>query len=112
MDHRTEKIESLMQTVLAELIERDFCTTRETIISITKVKISGNQQEAKVYVSVLPDQKLKAVVNAMEREIVFFQRSLNRKLKIRPVPKIIFVADANPAQAQQVETILEELKKS
>jgi ribosome-binding factor A len=112
MDHRAEKIESLMQTVLAELIAQDFQASRETIISVTKVKLSGNQQEAKVYISVLPDQKRELVVNALEKEVIFFQRTLNKKLRIRPVPKIIFIPDANPAQAQQVETLLEQLKKS
>ena len=112
MDRRIEKIESLMQSVLAEMIARDFAVSRETIISITKVKASGNLQEAKVYISVLPDEKRGLVVNALEREVIFFQKALNRKLRMRPVPKIIFVPDANPAQAQQVETILEELKDS
>jgi len=112
MDHRIEKIEALIQTILAEMIARDFRTSRETIISVTKVKASGNLQEAKVYISVLPDQKRDQVVHALEREAAFLQKTLNRKLRMRPVPKIIFVADANPAQAQQVETILEELKQS
>jgi len=110
MNRRIEKIESLMQSVLAQMIARDFAVSRETIISITKVKASGNLQEAKVYISVLPDEKRDLVVNALEKEVIFFQRALNRKLRMRPVPKIIFVADANPAQAQQVETILENLK--
>ena len=33
-------------------------------------------------------------------------------MRMRPVPKIIFIADQNPFQAQQVETLLEQLKKS
>jgi len=99
-----------MQSVLAELIARDFSASRDTLITVTRVKASGNLQEAKVYISVLPDQKRDLVVNALEKEIVFFQKTLNRKLRMRPVPKIIFVPDTNPAQAQQVEMLLEELK--
>lgn len=112
MDHRVEKIESLMKEVLAQMIARDFCADRETLISITKVKASGNLQEAKVFVSVLPDQKQRQVVAALENQVWEFQKALDRKLKMRPVPKIIFIADQNPFQAQQVETLLEQLKKS
>jgi len=110
MDHRIEKIEALIQSLLAESIARDFQTSREIIISITRVKASGNLQEAKVYISVLPDRVREQTVAKLERNARFFQTMLNKKLRMRPVPKIIFVADANPAQAQQVETILEELK--
>jgi len=112
MDRRIEKIEALMQTLLAELIAKDFATTREIIISITKVKASGNLQEAKVYVSVLPDQFREQTVAMLGRSARFLQASLNKKLRMRPVPKIIFVADATPERAQQVETLLEELKNS
>ncbi len=101
-----------MKEVLAQMIARDFCADRETLISITKVKASGNLQEAKVFVSVLPDQKQRQVVAALENQVWEFQKALDRKLKMRPVPKIIFIADQNPFQAQQVETLLEQLKKS
>jgi ribosome-binding factor A len=112
MDHRIEKIEALMQNLLAELIAKDFITTREIIISITKVKASGNLQEAKVYVSVLPDQFREQTVDKLSRNAWSLQASLNKKLRMRPVPKIIFVADAQPEKAQQVETLLEKLKRS
>jgi len=111
-DHRIEKIEALIQNVLGELIVKDFCTSREIIISITKVKASGNLQEAKVYISVLPDQKRELTVAKLSRSAHYFQGILNKKLRMRPVPKIIFVADAQPEIAQRVETILEKLKES
>jgi ribosome-binding factor A len=112
VDHRIEKIEALIQDILAEMIARDFSVSRETLITITKVKASGNLQEAKVYVSVLPDRERTKIVASMERNAWVFQSALNKKLRMRPVPKIIFMPDANPAQAQQVETILEQLKQS
>jgi ribosome-binding factor A len=110
MDRRIEKINSLIQNTLAQSIAKDFCVSREVIISITKVKASGNLQEAKVYISVLPDRDRDKIVSGLENNIRLFQGELNRKLRMRPVPKIIFVADTQPETAQQVETILEELK--
>lgn len=101
-----------MQKILAEMIAKDFSIARDKIISVTKVSPSGNLQEAKVYISVLPDQEQKNIVAGLNRNIIFFQKNLDKKLKMRPVPKIIFVSDTNPAQAQQVETILEKLKEN
>ena len=110
-NYRIEKVNALIQEVLAELIAREFCESREVIISLTRVDASGNLQEAKVYVSVLPDQKQKSILGALNKRVQFFQAVLNRKLNMRPVPRIIFVADSKPQDAQAVETILEGLKE-
>lgn len=109
-EHRIEKIESLMRQTLAEMIEREFVPPAGALVSLTKVSARGNLQEAKVYISAIPDRELEKVMAALEKNVWDFQQELNKKLKMRPVPKIIFVADRQPAQAQEVETILEKLK--
>ena len=111
-EYRVEQIANLMQKLLAEMIEKDFCMTRDKLISVTKVCPSGNLQEAKVYISVLPDKEQKTVMEDLWRNVASFQETLNKKLRMRPVPKIIFESDSQPREAQEVETILEELKQS
>lgn len=112
MDHRVEKVESLMHQVLGAIIQREFAPPEDALVSLTKVSVSGNLQEAKVYVSVIPDINADTVLRQLSRGIRFFQSAVNKKLKMRPVPKIIFVPDRQSRQAQNVETILEQLKKS
>jgi len=110
-DYRIEQINNLMQKVLAEIIEKDFCPSPGSLVSLTRVECSGNLQEAKVYISVIPDQKRDYIVAGLERGARFFQEKLNKKLRMRPVPKIIFVGDDKPELAQEVEIILEQLKE-
>ncbi len=109
-EHRIEKIESLIRQVLAQMIQREFIPPAGTIVSLTRVVASGNLQEAKVYISAIPDYKLKETMSILSRKTRFFQEMLNKKLRMRPVPKIIFAPDYQPAQAQEVEAILENLK--
>ncbi len=111
MEHRVKKVESLIRQILAQMLAEEFIPPAGTILSLTKVSASGNLQEAKVYISVLPDQERENVVSVLKKRARFFQSMLNRKLRMRPVPKIIFVGDKQPLQAQEVETILEQLKK-
>ena len=111
-DYRINQVNNLMQKILAEFIERDFCSSRDILISLTRVECSGNLQEAKVFISVLPDQERQNIVEALQKNVSRFQQNLNKKLRMRPVPKIIFVGDRAPQEAQEVETILEQLKKS
>lgn len=111
-DYRIDQINNLMQKILAEMIEKDFCASRNVLVSLTRVECSGNLQEAKVFISVIPDKERENIVSILEKNAWQFQEKLNRKLRMRPVPKIIFVGDELPEQAQEVETILEKLKDS
>jgi len=110
-EHRIEKIESLIRQVLGEMIQREFIPPEGALVSLTRIAASGNLQEAKAYISVIPDRLGGEVVGNLQKNAWRFQGELNKKLKMRPVPKIIFAADRQAAQAQAVETIMEQLKK-
>ena len=112
MPHRIEKIETY-PGILAEIIARDFSRTPGNANlhhqSQSQRQFAGSQG---LYQRSPRPQRTK-MCRKRGKEIAWvFQSALNKKLKMRPVPKIIFVPDANPAQAQQVETILEQLKQS
>lgn len=110
--HRIEKVSNLIQEVLGEIISREFTPPEGAIVSLTGVSVSGNLQEAKVYISAIPDGKCPEIVSQLEKNVRFFQEGLNKKLRMRPVPKITFLADKQPQIAQEVETILEKIKES
>jgi ribosome-binding factor A len=108
--YRIEKVNNLIQEVLSRLIARDFCAPAGCLVSLTRVECHGNLQEAEVFISVLPDRERETVVASLERSAYQFQEKLNKQLRMRPVPKIIFIGDNLPRQAQEVETLLEQLK--
>ena len=96
-EHRIEKIESLIHQVLGEMIQREFTPPEGALVSLTRIAVSGNLQEAKVYISVIPDRLGNEVVGNLQKNAWRFQEELNKKLKMRPVPKIIFAADRQAA---------------
>jgi len=109
-EYRVERVNSLIQRILANYIVKDFCTSRDIIISVTRVETSGNVFESKVFISVFPTQERAKIVESLNRNIAEFQNKLNKNLRMRPVPKITFVEDKKPETAQEVETILEQIK--
>lgn len=111
MNRRLEKINNLIQKVLAQLILEEFCFSREMVISLTRVETCDDLGESKIFISVIPNEERKKIVEALNKEVFFFQKELNKKLKMRPVPKIKFYEDEQPEQAETVEKILEDLKK-
>lgn len=111
MNRRLEKINNLVREVLAELILKEFCTSRDIIISLTRAETSEDLNEANIFISTIPNEKRKNVVDTLNKEAYFFQGMLNKKLRMRPVPRIKFSEDVQPIQAEEVEKILERLKK-
>ena len=111
-EHRIEKLDSLIHQDLGEMIQREYTPPEGALVSLTRTAASRNLQEAKVYISVIPDRLGNEVVGNLQKNAWRFQEELNKKLKMRPVPKIIFAGDRQAAQAQAVETIMEQLQKS
>jgi len=90
--HRKEQISELLHHEVAEAILRSF-DFGETVVTVTAVVLSPNRQQAKIYVSVFPIEKSEEVLKSLVAKIVVVQKELNKNLRIRPVPKIEFVAD-------------------
>ena len=70
-----------------------------------------NIQEAKVYLSIMPDERSEEVFNFVNKSIYGIQQDLNKRLRMRPVPKIIFQREGKTKQAARIEEILEEIKE-
>lgn len=83
----------------------------ETVVTVTRVVASGNLQEAKVYISVMPEERVRGVLKTLHQNVYEVQQALNERLKMRPVPRIQWVQETGGVQVQKVEELLEKIKK-
>ena len=83
-----------------------------TLVTVTRVKTSANLIESKVYVSVLPEEYSQRVFDILGKIIYGLQQKINRRLRMRPIPKIIFVKEGQIKKAARVEEILDRIKNS
>ena len=91
MNKRVEQINELIKRELSQIILREFDTPENTLITIVDVESASNFQTAKIQISVIPESNADAVMKDLNHEIYSIQQTLNKRLKIRPVPKIIFL---------------------
>lgn len=80
------------------------------LVTLTRVEISSNLIEAKIYISALPENQIKSVLEILNRQVYFLQQKLNNRLKMRPIPKIRFVEERTTREAGRVEELLEEIR--
>lgn len=108
---KTEKVNAFIQKELGSIILKEVDIFPGVLLTITRVDTSSNLIESKVYISILPEGKDKEIMDLLNRKIYFIQQLLNKKLKIRPVPKIIFKKESKTAQASRIEELLMEIDK-
>lgn len=108
---RVEKIQSLIQQELAKIILREMDFPSESLATITRVYVPSNLEVANVYISVLPEEKTSEVFQSLNHNIYSLQQFLNKKLKMRPVPKIQFFQEKKIAEAARIEELLAKVKE-
>ena len=111
MNPRIPKVNQLIQVELGEILLREFELPDGTLATITRVDASGNLQEAKVYISVMPEARLEDVFASLNRNIYGIQQMLNKRLKMQPVPRIRWAIETKTSEAQRIEELLEKTRE-
>ena len=108
---RALKFDELIKKEIGKIIFDMLDTGPGVLVTVTRVITNSNLFTAKVFISIYPSEKAPEVLKNLDRSIYEIQQSLNKKLKVRPVPKIIFKYDKNPKEASNIENILKEIEE-
>jgi len=110
MSQRIEKVNELLKHEISQLLlkEVDFSNI---LVTITNVDTSKDLRQAKIKLSVIPLGKGEDVLKIIKRNIFQLQHELNKKLHMKPLPRIRFEIDQTEVKAQRIEEILHKIKK-
>ena len=110
MSRRTERIASLIQIELSEVVLRKLKDPRIGFVTLTGVDVAPDLKLARVYYSVLGEKKEKEETQrALERATGFLQHEIAEALKLRFTPKLTFHLDESLEEGMRIEGILKEL---
>jgi len=110
MSNRISRVNHLVQQELSQIILKEFDFPLGLFVTLTRVETSSNLIQAKVYISVMPEEKTKEILQILNRQIYQLQQKLNKRLKMRPVPRIKFLEEKKTSEAHRIEEILEKIK--
>ena len=74
--------------------------------SVTRAEVTGDLRFAKVYVSVLEDDKRDGLMEALKNAKGFIRRSLGKRMIIRYTPELIFISDKNIEYGVHIAKVL------
>jgi len=108
---RITKINSLIQRHLGEIISQELSLKAGIFITIAKVDTTPDLRYTRIFVSIFPEKEIGYATKTLEKELYRIQGSLNKKLAMRPLPKIEFKVDLTEAKADEIEKLLKKIKE-
>lgn len=111
MTNRILKVNELLKAEIGQVLVRKGDIPEGVLVTITRVEATPNLQEARVYISVMPETRTKDALGVLKRDIYDIQQDLNHRLKMRPVPRIKWMGETQMAKAHRIEEIFEQIKE-
>lgn len=112
MSRRSQRVEDLLQTELADLLLREARDPRLREAHVAHVEVAADLGHARIYVSVLAeDEEREETLLALNRAAGFFKTQLARRLRhMRRIPALQFQLDRGPEHSQRITDLLENLE--
>jgi len=108
---RPQRVGEEIRHELAELIARQVHDPGIGFLTITRVKVSSDLQNARVYYTCIGDEKArKETDRALGRATPFLRRNIGQRLRLRRVPELQFFYDANIETQDRIERIMLDLE--
>ncbi|MDP6387739.1 MAG: ribosome-binding factor A [Candidatus Pacebacteria bacterium] len=91
MSLRAEKVSGLVRELAAEFLAKE--SDRTSIITVTRANISSNLKEAKIYLSVYPQDSEKVALKFAKRKRSEFRKYAQERMQIKKIPTFDFEID-------------------
>jgi ribosome-binding factor A len=111
MVQRTDRLNSLLQEVIAEVIMREIRNPKiSTLLTIKKVEITKDLHYAKVYVSMLGSEiEKQQTMKALKSAAGYISVQAAKKMVIKYFPKLTFHLDETLDDEIRVHNLLEKI---
>lgn len=97
---RMAKIDHEIQRILGKAIAQDLKDPRMGFATVTRVEITQDLYQCKVYVSVIGNRHVaRQTMDALEHASGYLRGELGREIKLRHTPELQFVEDRTTERA-------------
>jgi len=105
---RAIRLSAAVKRNINEILLRELELKPGVFITISRVDTSIDLRYTHLFLSIFPEKETQYVMESLKKEIYKIQGSLNKKLKMRPLPKIVFKLDTSEIEAEKIEKLLQE----
>ena len=108
---RMERVGDQIRVELCALLMRTARDPEVRSVTVTRVRMTRDLQQARVYYTVLEDERgRRAAGRALQRARSFLRRQLGQRLRLRHVPELTFFYDDSVEQQGRIARIFMEIE--
>jgi len=108
---RPDRVGDQIRSEIASLLARDVHDPGIGFVTITRVQVTPDLQQARVYYTALGDDKARrSTARALDRAAPFLRRQIGSRLRLKRVPELEFLYDESIAGQDRIEQILNEIR--
>ena len=109
MSIKIERLNHTYQEVISEILMNEIKDKDIKFVTITGVDITNDLSFAKVYYTVLDQEKKKTTLEALNGAASFIRGKLSERVEIRHTPELKFIYDDSIEYGQHIEEIIEKI---
>lgn len=110
MSLRANRVGEQMKKELTEIIGRKIKDPRIGFVTVTDVQVTGDLQQATVYISVLGDEDQKEnTLKGLSKAKGFIRSEIGQRIRLRKTPEIFFEFDESISYGNRIETLIHQI---
>jgi ribosome-binding factor A len=107
MSLRSNRVAEQMKKELGEIIGRKIKDPRVGFVTVTDVAVTGDLQEATVYITSLGNEREKSeTLKALEKASGFIRSEIGTRIRLRRTPEIKFEFDTSIEYGNKIDALL------
>ena len=105
MPKHIEQVNELLRREAALAIQKDL-ELPDVLVTVTRIDCTPDLKEAKVFISILPDNKAGSTMEKIRRQKSLIYTALKKKTALRRVPLLEFIFDDTQKHAAEIESVV------
>lgn len=111
MSDRIKKLNDLLRDEVGKILTSELEGIDGVLVTVVGADTSPTLEHVNIRISVFPQSQKATILKKIKQQIYHIQQTLNKRLVMHPVPKIIFEIDQTEERAARIEKLMEKVKE-
>ncbi|SFP08894.1 30S ribosome-binding factor RbfA [Salibacterium halotolerans] len=109
---RADRVGEQIKKEMADILSREVKDPRVQFVTVTGVDVTGDLQQARVFFTVLGDEKdQEDTIQALQKARGFIRSEIGKRVQLRKTPEISFYFDESIDYGNRIERLLKDLNE-
>jgi len=109
---RVKRVEAALKNEISRIIHDELKDPRIGFVTVTRVEITADLRSAKIYFSILGNEKnRKDTLIGLKQATGYIRKLIGERLKLRYTPEIAFYLDKTSEYVQHIQEIIDKIHK-